>query len=91
MSWSDELVCAFCLGSLQVDPSSHLSCPRCGCRFSIQDEVPVMILERATRICPVCGFVSHEGTLAWHDRPRCPGCGRDFKIQDVDSEQHHRG
>ena len=57
MPISDELlsilVCPQCKQDLQYDPAAQkLTCLRCGLRYPIVDDIPVMLVEEAERIDP---------------------------------------
>jgi LSD1 subclass zinc finger protein len=47
------LVCPQCKQDLQYDrPAERLICARCGLRYPIVDDIPVMLVEEAERIDP---------------------------------------
>jgi uncharacterized protein len=57
MPISDELlsilVCPQCKQDLEYDRAAEkLTCSRCGLRYPIVDDIPVMLVEEAERIAP---------------------------------------
>ncbi|HYB97948.1 MAG TPA: Trm112 family protein [Candidatus Limnocylindrales bacterium] len=45
----DVLVCPACKGELRPTPAlDALDCPRCKLRFSVVDDIPVMLVDQAT-------------------------------------------
>ena len=44
------LVCPGCRGDLEYDPQAQtLTCSRCRLRFSVLNDIPVMLLEKAEK------------------------------------------
>ena len=44
------LVCPGCRGELEYDSQAQtLTCPRCRLRFPVQNDIPVMLLEKAEK------------------------------------------
>jgi hypothetical protein len=44
-------VCPKCKGELQYSPSpEHLTCPVCRLRYSVVDDIPVMLVHEAEKI-----------------------------------------
>ncbi|HYC57339.1 MAG TPA: Trm112 family protein [Candidatus Binatia bacterium] len=45
----DVLVCPACKGELRpAQGADALDCPRCSLRFSVVDDIPVMLVDQAT-------------------------------------------
>jgi uncharacterized protein YbaR (Trm112 family) len=46
----DILACPQCKGDLEYDaPAQKLSCPACRLRFSIKEDIPIMLVEEAEK------------------------------------------
>ncbi len=44
------LVCPACRGELDYDPArGTLTCPACRLRYRVEDDIPVMLVDRAER------------------------------------------
>ena len=44
------LVCPACQGELEYDVQAQtLTCPRCRLRYSVLDDIPVMLVEKAEK------------------------------------------
>ena len=44
------LVCPACRGELDYDPAGGtLTCPACRLRYRVEDDIPVMLVDRAER------------------------------------------
>jgi len=72
----DIMACSLCTSGLRQEGET-LECenPRCGLIFPIKEEIPVMLIEEASRPCPKC-----RATRAWQgDELRCPSCGETFR------------
>lgn len=66
------LVCYFCKSDLRVE-GERLFCTNAECRliFSVEDDIPNMLIDEAQRPCPKC-----DATRDWdEDLLRCPKCG----------------
>lgn len=66
------LVCSLCKSDLKLD-GDRLHCTNGECRlvFSIQDDIPNMLIDEAERPCPKC-----SAAREWNeDVLRCPKCG----------------
>ncbi len=47
------LACPKCKGPLTVLPDhSALDCPRCGLRYRVEDDIPIMLIDEAERLQP---------------------------------------
>jgi len=47
----DVLVCPACKGALRPTPAQDaLDCPQCSLRFSVVDDIPVMLVDQAAPI-----------------------------------------
>jgi uncharacterized protein len=47
----DILVCPKCKGDLEYDPTgAKLTCPACRLRYSIKDDIPIMLIDEAEKI-----------------------------------------
>jgi len=73
----DLLACPLCKSSLRTD-GDHLACTEeaCGCRYPVEDDIPVALIDEADRPCPDCGtqrdWSMEDETLS------CPDCGTSF-------------
>lgn len=72
----DIMACSLCTSGLrQVGETLACENPRCGLVFPIKEEIPVMLIEEASRPCPKCGKPRD-----WQgDELRCPACGETFR------------
>lgn len=69
------LACAFCKSELRLE-GEKLYCtrPECGIIYSIQDDIPVMLIDEAERPCPKC-----SAQRDWKDDVlSCPRCGATY-------------
>ena len=72
----DIMACSLCTSSLRQEGDT-LACqnPRCGLVFTIEDDIPVMLIDEASRPCPKC-----RKNRDWQgDELRCPSCGETFR------------
>lgn len=47
----DILVCPQCKGDLEYDSvAQKLTCPACRLRYSIEDDIPIMLVDEAERL-----------------------------------------
>ena len=72
----DIMACSLCTSGLRQEGDT-LACgnPKCGLIFPIKDEIPVMLIEEASRPCPKC-----RKSRDWQgDELRCPSCGETFR------------
>ncbi|MHC4606588.1 MAG: Trm112 family protein [Planctomycetota bacterium] len=68
----DILACAFCKNEVRVE-GDRILCTnaKCGLKFRIEDDIPVMLIDEADRPCPKCGEKRD-----WNDDVlKCPKCG----------------
>ena len=74
----DILACAFCKSEIRVDGNAiHCTNAKCGLVFSIQDDIPVMLIDEAKRPCPKC-----DAQRDWDDDIlKCPDCGETLKYE----------
>ena len=72
----DIMACSLCTSGLrQVVDTLACENPKCGLVFPIKEEIPVMLIEEASRPCPKC-----KKTRDWQgDELRCPSCGETFR------------
>jgi hypothetical protein len=74
----DIMACSLCKSDLR-QAGETLACQnaRCGLIFPIKEEIPVMLIEEASRPCPKC-----RGQRDWkEDELRCPSCGETFRYE----------
>ena len=76
MAISDDLLsilcCAFCKSDLKLDGAT-LTCTNaeCGLIYTIEDDIPNMLIDEAKRPCPKCAEQRD-----WDDDVlKCPKCG----------------
>ena len=73
------LACPFCRSAVKLE-EGKICCANaeCGCRYRIQDEIPVMLIDEAERPCPKCG-----ATRDWDegDVLACPKCGARLEVK----------
>jgi hypothetical protein len=72
------MACPFCKSDIKLEGEKILCTnPECGCRYSIKDDIPVMLIEEAERPCPKCGTQRD-----WQDDIlRCPKCGTTLRYE----------
>ncbi len=76
----DLLACPLCKSELELD-GERLVCSHdeCGCRYPVEEDIPVALIQEADRPCPECGkqrdWNSNENTLS------CPACGQTFEAE----------
>lgn len=74
----DILACPLCKADVKLEGDS-LRCVnvKCGCQYSIRNDIPVMMIDEAQRPCPECSsqrdWAGEKGSLI------CPKCGMTFK------------
>ena len=74
----DILACPFCKSDIKLE-GEKLNCTNkdCGCRYRIEDEIPIMMIDEAERPCPKCG-----AQRDWDDDIlKCPKCGATLKYE----------
>jgi hypothetical protein len=72
------MACSFCKSELAEDGAT-LRCrnAECGLIFPVKDEIPVMLIEEATRACPKC-----SATRDWKDDVlSCPKCSATLRYE----------
>ena len=72
----DIMACSLCTSALRQEGDT-LKCTNapCGLIFPIKEEIPVMLIEEASRPCPKC-----RKERDWQgDELRCPSCGETFR------------
>jgi uncharacterized protein YbaR (Trm112 family) len=78
----DILVCPLCKHELQSTETQKenykLKCvnAECGCIYPIEDDIPVMLLDKAERPCPKC-----KTQRDWNEEKgilRCPKCNAEL-------------
>ncbi|MFH1226951.1 MAG: hypothetical protein V1701_03480 [Planctomycetota bacterium] len=76
----DIMVCPLCKADIKME-NDKIICtrPECGCRFRIEDDIPVMLIEEAERPCPKCG--KQRDWIDAEDLLKCVNCGNMFKAQ----------
>lgn len=54
----DILVCPFCKANVSLKDNKKLVCSnqQCGCQYPIENDIPVMLIDKASRPCPECGM-----------------------------------
>lgn len=74
----DILACAFCKSEVRVQGNMILCTEeKCGLRYRIQDDIPVMLIDEAERPCPKC-----DKQRDWQDDVlKCPACGETFRYE----------
>lgn len=74
------LACPLCRADIRPE-GEVLVCtrPECGCRYRIDDNIPVMLIEEAERPCPKCG--KQRDWIEVQDTLKCAQCGNVFKPQ----------
>lgn len=72
----DILACPFCKSELsQADEKLLCANAKCGMRFPIRENIPVMLIDEAERPCPKC-----SATRDWKDDVlSCAKCGETLK------------
>ena len=76
----DIMACSLCTSGLR-QAGDTLVCenPRCGLVFPIKDDIPVMLIEEASRPCPTCAKPRDWKAEKQGDELRCPSCGETFR------------
>lgn len=70
------MACPFCISNLLCE-GERLVCsnPECGCRYRVEEGVPIMLIDEAERPCPKCG----NQRLWEEDILRCASCGCELR------------
>ena len=72
------LACPFCKSDIKLE-GEKIICTNvsCGCRYSVKDNIPVMLIDEAERPCPKCNTQRE-----WDDTIlKCPKCGETYKYE----------
>ena len=74
----DILACPFCKSDIKLTEENGkewLKClnPQCGCVYAIEDDIPIMLIDQASRPCPKCG--TQRDWFEEKDTIHCPKCG----------------
>ncbi len=72
------LACPFCKSSVREEGET-LVCthPECGLVYAVEDGIPVMLVEEASKPCPRC---QAEREFA-DETLTCPSCGASFRYE----------
>lgn len=72
----DIMACALCKSDLRLQEDKlHCSNAECGLVYSIQDDIPIMLIDEAQRPCPKC-----RAQRTWDDDElKCPKCGATYR------------
>ena len=70
----DILACPLCKSDVKLE-GALLICanPQCLCRYRIEDDIPIMLIDEAARPCPKCG--TQRDWLEEQNLLKCPKCG----------------
>jgi uncharacterized protein YbaR (Trm112 family) len=73
----DILACPLCKSAVRLE-GDRLLCGNadCGCRYRVEEDIPIMLVEEAERPCPGCG--AQRDWDPDHDALNCPKCARRF-------------
>ncbi|MEK7450132.1 MAG: Trm112 family protein [Planctomycetota bacterium] len=67
------MACPFCKNDLKLENNElHCTNPECLCRYLIEDDIPIMLIDQAKRPCPKCG--SQRDWVEEKDLLVCPKC-----------------
>ncbi len=71
------MACPLCKSPLELrEQKLHCRNAECGCRYAIQDDIPIMLIDEAERPCPGCGTI--RVWEAEKDTLRCEKCGKSY-------------
>ena len=72
----DIMACALCKSDLRLE-GEQLLCTNaeCGLQYSVQDDIPIMLIDEARRPCPKC-TMQRDWT---DDELKCQKCGATFR------------
>ncbi|MFA5795347.1 MAG: Trm112 family protein [Candidatus Brocadiia bacterium] len=74
----DIMACPLCKADVRLEGAKIICTrPECACRFRIEDDIPVMLMEEAERPCPKCG--QQREWLDGQDLLKCAKCGNQFR------------
>lgn len=74
------LACPFCKTGVRLE-NNLLLCtnPECGCQYAIEDDIPIMLIDRAKRPCPQCN--TQRDWVEEKDLIACPKCQAKIKYK----------
>ncbi|MEW6356137.1 MAG: Trm112 family protein [Planctomycetota bacterium] len=72
----DILACPWCLGDLDL-AGGNLTCRRCRTVYTIEDDIPNMLVPEARVFCPLC----HKEMEKIEEYACCAKCGRKFSME----------
>ena len=73
------LACPLCKTEIRLE-DDRIICDKCGRRYAIKDDIPIMLIDEAELYCPACGTeLDKKGD---GERVSCEGCGRSYPIED---------
>ncbi|MCK4909241.1 MAG: hypothetical protein KAS70_05030 [Planctomycetes bacterium] len=76
----DIMACPFCKKDLKLTANElHCTNPDCGCQYGIEDDIPVMLIDKAKRPCPKCG--AQRDWVEEKDLISCPKCNTKLTYQ----------
>lgn len=72
----DIMACSLCKSELRLEGDKlHCGNAECGLVYSIQDDIPIMLIDEAQRPCPKC-----QAQRDWNDDElTCPKCSATFR------------
>lgn len=87
----DILACPFCKSDIKLTEEGGkewLKClnPQCGCIYAIEDNIPIMLIDKANRPCPKCG--TQRDWIEEKDTIHCPKCNTELKSRSEQSESN---
>jgi uncharacterized protein YbaR (Trm112 family) len=74
----DILACPLCKADVKLE-GEKLICTnnQCNCRYSVKDDIPIMLIDEADRPCPSCA--TQRQWQPDKDTVKCPKCGAAFQ------------
>lgn len=76
----DILACPFCKSDIKLEGNVFICTnPECGCQYAIEDDIPIMLIDKARRPCPKCG--QQRDWLEDKDLLICPKCGTQIEYK----------
>lgn len=82
----DILACPLCRADVKLVYSERnesaggkLACvnPECLCKYRIEDDIPIMLIDEAERLCPKCN--TQRDWLEEKNLLKCPKCGCELR------------
>lgn len=72
------LACPFCKSDVKLQEGKLICTNKeCGCKYRIEDDIPIMLIDEAERPCPKC-----SAQRDWDDDIlKCPKCGATLKYE----------